>query len=305
MSDPHSPLLAPGALLERVAGGARWAEGPTWIPSRGRLRWSDVIGNRIHEFDPGTGEASVYREGVEYVNGRTLDLDGSVIQCSHGLRRVERDRNGVVTVVADHWEGGRFNSPNDVVVDADGAIWFTDPPYGIDQSGSEGHPGTSDYDGCYVFRVPSGSDPAEGAAEPMVTDMVHPNGLAFSPDGSLLYVADTGYLQVEGATGVLRVYDMIDGAPVNGRDFAEVRPGSTDGFRVDSEGRIWSSSNDSVQVLAPNGELLLKLGVPETVSNVAFAPALDGFEGDELYITATTGLYRIRTAVEAARRPSR
>jgi gluconolactonase len=175
-------------------------------------------------------------------------------------------------------------------------VWFTDPPYGIDPSGLEGHPGTSDYGGCYVFRT----DPVSGEAEPMVTDMIHPNGLAFSPDESLLYVADTGYLQVTGAIGVIRVYDMVAGRPVGGRDFARVRPGSADGFRVDTEGRLWSSSKDSVQVLAPDGAVLLKIAVPETVSNVAF-----GGDGHDLYITATSSLYRIRTTVREAQRPAR
>lgn len=289
-------LLAAGATLERLATGFRWSEGPAWIPSLGVLRWSDVVGNSIHDYDPVAGAARLYRADVEYTNGRTLDLDGSVIQCSHGRRRVERDRDGVVTPIVESWAGGRFNSPNDVVVASDGAVWFTDPPYGIHPSGAEGHPGTSDYDACFVFRI----DPRTGAAEPMVTDMVHPNGLAFSPDETLLYVADTGYLQVDGAVGVLRVYDVVDGAPVDGRDFAEVRPGSTDGLRIDTEGRIWSSSKDSVQVLAPSGEVLLKIPVPETVANVAF-----GGDGHDLYITATTSLYRIRTTVREARRPTR
>lgn len=291
-----SHLLAAGAGLELLATGYRWCEGPVWIPALGLLRWSDVVGDSIHEFDPATGRAELYRAGGGFVNGRTLDRDGSVIQCSHGLRRVERDRDGAVTPIADRWVGGRFNSPNDVVVSADGAVWFTDPPYGIDPSGVEGHPGTSDYGGCYVFRI----DPGTGVTEPVITDMVHPNGLAFSPDESLLYVADTGYLQVPGVVGVLRVYDMVDGAPVGGRDFAEVRPGSTDGLRIDTEGRVWSSSKDSVQVLSPSGAVLLRIPVPETVANLTF-----GGDGHDLYITASTSLYRIRTTVREARRPTR
>jgi gluconolactonase len=288
-------LLAPDARLEHLSGVSEWAEGPAWIAASGRLRWSDVVGDRIFEYDPASGVTSTYAEGVEYVNGRTVDLDGSVVQCSHGRRRVERDRDGEVTPIVERWAGGRFNSPNDVVVAADGGIWFSDPPYGIDPSGREGHPGTSDYGGCFVFRV----DPLSGEAEPVVTDMVHPNGLAFSPDESLLYIADTGYLQVPGAIGVLRVYELVDGLPRIGRDVAEVRPGSTDGFRIDVDGRIWSSSADSVQVLSPDGEVLLRIPVSETVSNVAFG----GPDGHDLYITATTGLYRIRTTTRQASRP--
>ena len=291
-----SELLAPGAALEHLAAVSIWAEGPAWIAESERLRWSDVVGNRIFEFDAASGQVSVYREGVEFVNGRTIDADGAVVQCSHGRRRVERDTHGVVAPVVEGWAGGRFNSPNDVVEASDGAVWFTDPPYGIDPSGREGHPGTSDYDGCYVFRV----DRASGVAEPVVTDMVHPNGLAFSPNESLLYVADTGNLQVEGAIGAIRVY-QVDGARCHsGREFARVRPGAADGFRVDTEGRLWSSSQDSVQVFSPDAELLLRIPVPETVSNLCF-----GGDGHDLYITATTGLYRIRTTALAARRPTR
>ena len=291
-----SDLLAADAQLERLATGYRWCEGPVWIPLLRRLRWSDVVGDSIHEFDPATGLARQYRAEAEFANGRTLDLDGSVIQCSHGRRRIERDRDGILTPIADHWAGGRFNSPNDVVVASDGAVWFTDPPYGIDPSGAEGHPGTSDYGGCFVFRT----DPITGTTEPMITDMVHPNGLAFSPDESLLYVADTGYLQVPGVVGVLRVYELVGGMPVAGRDFAEVRPGSTDGLRIDTEGRVWSSSKDSVQVLSPSGTVLLRIPVPETVANLAF-----GGDGHDLYIAATTSIYRIRTTVREARRPTR
>jgi gluconolactonase len=280
-------LLAPGARLERVATGATWAEGPCWIPATGRLRFSDVVGDRILEFDAATGETTVYASGVEYVNGRILDADGSVLQCSHGRRRVERDTGGRVEAVVERFGDARFNSPNDIVVDAGGAIWFTDPPYGLHESGAEGHPGEQEYDGCHVFRF----DPATRELEAVITDMVHPNGLAFSPDESVLYVADTGYLWVEGAPGWIRAFDLVGGRPVNPRVFAEVRPGAADGFRVDEEGRVWSSSRDAVRVYSAEGEPLLTVPVPEVVSNVCFG----GEDGRDLYITATTSLYRIRT----------
>ncbi|MDP9027888.1 MAG: SMP-30/gluconolactonase/LRE family protein, partial [Actinomycetota bacterium] len=180
-----APELADGSSLERLWTGAVWSEGPAWIATTGRLRWSDVVGNRILEFDAATGEVEEYARDVEYVNGRTLDLDGRVIQCSHGRRRVERDVGGVVAAIVDRFEGHRFNSPNDVVVAADEAIWFTDPPYGIRPDGREGHPGEQEYGGCFVFRF----DESTGELSAEITDMEHPNGLAFSPDESLLYVA--------------------------------------------------------------------------------------------------------------------
>jgi len=288
-------LLADDATVERLAHGFRWTEGPAWIARTGRLRFSDVPASTVHEFDPTTGVVALIDPDAEYANGRTIDLDGNVVQCSHGRRRVEREVAGVLHPVAERWAGGRFNSPNDVVVSADGAVWFTDPPYGLHDSGAEGHPGDPDYAGCFVFRV----DPTTGEAVPVITDMTHPNGLAFSPDESVLYVADTGFLWIDGAPRELRAYDVVGGSCVDGRRFAVVEPPATDGFRVDRDGRIWSSAGDGVHVLSPEGELLLRIPVPERVSNVCFG----GPDGDELYITASTSLYRVRTTTTAASRP--
>ena len=274
--------------LEKLWTGGEWLEGPVWLPDSQSVRFSDIPNNRILEFDRASGETRVYRDDVEYTNGRTLDQDGRVVQCSHGRRAVEREVDGDVEVLVDRWEGGRFNSPNDVVVASDGAIWFTDPPYGIQASGREGHPGEEEYGGCFVFRL----DATTGIATPVITDMVHPNGLAFSPDESLLYVTDTG---LDG--GHIRSYDVVTG---EGRVFA-TPPGTTDGLRVDSPGRVWTSAGDAVQVYAPDGSLLLSMPVPEVASNVCFG----GPRGTELYITASTSLYRVRTTVVAAGRPGR
>lgn len=274
----------PNAPLERLYTGAVWSEGPVWIPSTGTVRWSDIPNNRILSFDSHSGRTKVYAEQVEFTNGRTLDHDGSVLQCSHGRRAIERDVDGQVTVLTEGWSGGRYNSPNDLVVARDGAIWFTDPPYGI-VSDREGRVADPEYGGCYVFRF----DRSTGHAEPMITDMVHPNGLAFSPDETVVYVSDTGGLQVEDGPFHLRAYDLLDGRCVNSRVLAEVHPGCVDGFRVDDHGRIWVSSADSVQILAPDGELLGRIPVPEKVSNLCFG----GRDGTDLYITASTSLYRI------------
>ncbi|WP_199701777.1 SMP-30/gluconolactonase/LRE family protein [Jiangella rhizosphaerae] len=284
--------LADGATLERLYTGTVWAEGPVWLPRTRRVRWSDIPNDRILEWDAATGETTVYGTGVEYTNGRTLDLEGHVVQCSHGRRRVERDADGVVTPIVEAVGGRRFNSPNDVVVAGDGSIWFTDPPYGIDPSGREGHPGEQEYGGCHVFRY----DEATGELTAVVTDMVHPNGLAFSPDESVLYVADTGYLRAVPGARSIRAYDVVDGRCGNGRVFATVRPGAADGIRVDEEGRVWASSGDSVQVFTPDGERVAAVPVPETVSNVCFG----GDDGTELFVTATTSLYRIRTTTRSA-----
>ncbi len=262
---------------EKLWTGGEWLEGPVWLEGQRAVRFSDIPNDRILQFDVDTGETHVYAEHVEFTNGRTTDLDGAVVQCSHGLRRVERDVDGVVTPLVERWAGGRFNSPNDVVVASDGAVWFTDPPYGLHESGREGHPGIQDYDGCYVFRF------ADGVAEPVITDMVHPNGLAFSPDESLLYVADTGVVWDDAAPRHIRVYDTTT---LLGRLFVQPS-GVADGLRVDADGNVWTSSSDAIEVFSPAAELLRTIPMPERVSNLCFG------DGD-LYVTASTSLYRIR-----------
>jgi gluconolactonase len=223
----------------------------------------------------------VYRDQAEYTNGRTLDLEQRVVQASHGRRAIEReDRDGPVTLV-DRWsdanrtDGIRFNSPNDLVVARDGAIWFTDPPYGILPGTTEGREAEQEYDGCYVFRF------AGGIAEPVVTHLVYPNGLAFSPDESILYIADTGTdrnLLYAWEAGELRL-------------FKDIPQGTSDGFRVDVEGRVWTSAGGHVVVYAPDGTELLDVPLAERVSNLCFG----GPDGTDLYITASSSLYHLST----------
>ncbi|MGN7200500.1 SMP-30/gluconolactonase/LRE family protein [Arthrobacter sp. SAFR-044] len=283
--------LTTGAL-ECLATGSVWAEGPLWVPSSQAVRWSDIPNDRILEFDPATGVTQEYATGVEFTNGRTLDADGSVVQCSHGRRRVERDRAGTVTGLVDSFEGRRLNSPNDVVVARDASIWFTDPPYGILPGTREGHEGDQEYGGCHVFRL----EPATGVLAPVVTDLVHPNGLAFSPDESVLYVADTagpGY----GVPLRIATYPVRDGRCGPRTSTLELEDGhAADGLRVDVDGRIWTSAGPSVRIYSPSFELLGTIPVPETVSNLCFG----GPDGQDLYLTATTSLYRIRTTTTDA-----
>jgi gluconolactonase len=288
-----SSLPAPNWPLERLYTGTEWGEGPVWLPDLGALRWSDIPNNRIMQYHAGTGQTIVYRTEAEFANGRTLDLDGAVVQCSHGRRAIEREVDGEPVVLVDRWQGRRLNSPNDVVVASDGAIWFTDPPYGI-ISDREGRIAPAEYGGCYVFRF----DEHRGELTPMVTDMVQPNGLAFSPDERTLYVSDTGWVRDKTAPRHIRAYDMVEGACVNGRVFAEIDEGWPDGFRVDEAGRVWSSAGESVRVFAPSGELVEQVPVPEKVGNLCFG----GPDGHDLYIAATSSLYRIRTTTGPARR---
>ena len=279
-------------VLECLFTGSVWAEGPLWVPSSQTVRWSDIPNDRILEFNPATGATREYAAGVEFTNGRTLDADGSVVQCSHGRRRVERDRDGAVSGLVDSFQGRRLNSPNDVVIARDSSIWFTDPPYGILPGTKEGHEGEQEYGGCNVFRF----EPASGTLTAVITDLVHPNGLAFSPDESVLYVADTagpGY----GVPLRIATYGVRGGQCSPRTGTLELEDGhAADGLRVDVEGRIWTSAGPSVRIYSPSFELLDTIAVPETVSNLCFG----GPDGQDLHLTATTSLYRIRTTTTDA-----
>ena len=296
-----SGLLA-GSRLEKVASGATWAEGPVWLPERRALRFSDVTGNRILEYSESNGELTVYCADAEFPNGRALYLDGTVVQCSHGRRAVERDDGSTTSTLVDRWGGRRLNSPNDVVVKSDGTIWFTDPAYGIRKEG-EGHPGDVEYGDYHVFRF----DPSTGDLHPVVMDVEMPNGLAFSPDESVLYVADSSLDPPDASSGRpggqgIHAYDVLDGRRAkNGRTFVEVSPGPPDGIRVDVHGNVWSSCLDGVQVYSPAGELIERIPVPELVANLCFG----GANGTSLYVTATTSLYRIETTTTDATRVAR
>ena len=278
--------------LERLFTGSVWAEGPVWDPSSQTVRWSDIPNNRILEFTAATGATREYSTDAGYTNGRTLDADASVVQCSHGRRRVERDVGGTVTGLVDSFQGRRLNSPNDVVVARDSSIWFTDPPYGILPGTKEGYEGEQEYGGCYVFRF----EPASGTLTAVVTDLVYPNGLAFSPDESVLYVTDTAG-PAHGVPLKIASYDVLGGACKRRAPAVELEDGhAADGLRVDVQGRIWTSAGSAVRVYSPSFELLDIIEVPEKVSNVCFG----GPGGQDLYITATTSLYRIRTTTRDA-----
>ena len=178
--------------VERLWTGAIWSEGPVWFPAARHLIWSDIPNNRMLRYADGGG-VSVFREASNNSNGNTIDNQGRLVSCEHLTRRVTRTEiDGSITVLADKWQGRRFNSPNDVAVKSDDSIWFTDPAYGID-SDWEGAKQDSEIGACHVYRIDSGS----GEVTAVVTDMVRPNGIAFSPDETHLYVADTGATHVE------------------------------------------------------------------------------------------------------------
>ena len=209
------------------------------------------------------------------------------------MSRTELD--GKVTTLVDRWNGKRLNSPNDVVVKSDGTVWFTDPPYGI-LSDLEGWQGELDYGGCHVFRF----DPASGELRVVADDFDKPNGIAFSPDETILYVADTGASHDPDGPRHIRAFDVTDkGKLKRSRVFATCDAGLFDGFRLDTAGRLWSSAGDGVHCFAPNGDLLGKILVPEVVSNVCFG----GVKKNRLYICGTTSLYAVLTHVNGAQKP--
>jgi gluconolactonase len=250
------PVVAGVQALEHLCTGARWSEGPVWMHEDDSLLWSDIPNDRILRWSERDG-MSVWHEHVEFTNGHTRDHDGSLLHCSHGMRAVYRTRgDGPPEVLVDRFEGKRFNSPNDIVVKSDGTIWFTDPPYGI-VIPEEGHPGVSELGDCFVFRF----DPRTQALTKLTDLPEEPNGLAFSPDESLLYVSDTSAALRIDASGnhCIWVFDMRHGRELAaGRVFAVVSPGLTDGFRLDHQGWSYTSSLDSLQICHPNGDLLGK-----------------------------------------------
>lgn len=277
----------PLAAVERLATGLRWAEGPVWFGDGRYLLCSDLPNDRILKWEEETGAVSLFRKPSAFANGNTRDRQGRLVTCEHGGRRVTRtELDGTITVIADSYNGKKLNSPNDVVVKSDGTIWFTDPTYGID-SHYEGDRTESEIGASYVYRF----DPRNRALTVVVDDLLKPNGLAFSPDESRLYVVDTGNTHDPSVTPKICVYPVQDdGARVGaGRLFSECDAGLYDGLRVDEEGHVWTSAGDGVHCLHPDGTLLGKVPVPELVANVCFG----GIKRNRLFICGQTSLYSL------------
>jgi gluconolactonase len=280
-----------GAPIERLADGCKWAEGPAYL-DRGVV-WSDIPNNRMLRWDEATGAVSVFRAPSDFANGNTLDPQGHLVTCEHGTRRVTRtEADGSITVLADRFDGKRLNSPNDVVVRSDGSVWFTDPSYGID-SDEEGYQAESEIGACHVYRV----DPRSGEVRIAADDFVMPNGLAFSVDERRLYVSDTGATKIEGGPAHIRVFDVGDDGSLSGGEvFATSTAGLFDGFRFDTDGRLWTSAGDGVHCLHPDGTLIGKVRLSEETANVVFG----GPARDRLFMTATSSLYAVAVAVRGA-----
>ena len=281
-----SSLFAPHIHVERLWTGARWCEGPAWFAAGRYLIWSDIPNNRMMRWDETDGSVSVFRAPSNNSNGNTVDRQGRLVTCEHLTRRVTRtEHDGSISVLVDRFEGKRLNSPNDVVVHSDGSIWFTDPTYGIltDYEGDRTEPELS---GCHVYRI----DPLSGKLTRMTDDFLKPNGLAFSPDEQQLYIADTGASHQPGGPAHIRRFDVNPDSSLSGGEvFAECGNGFFDGFRLDREGRIWTSAFDGVHCYHPDGTLLGKIRIPEIVANLTFG----GAKRNRLFICGTTSLYSV------------
>ncbi len=279
------------ATIERLWTGARWTEGPVWFGDARHLLWSDIPNDRILRWVEETGEVSTFRQPAGFTNGHTRDRSGRLLSCQHGTRSVTRtEADGTITVLIDRFEGKRLNAPNDIVCAPDGAIWFTDPGYGI----------LSDYEGdkaeqelpTRVYRL----DPATGNATVLSEGHARPNGLCFSPDFARLYVVDTGDPDEAGFSGTLTVYDVVDGVRIaNPRPFGDMRPARSDGIRCDVDGRLWAASgtggiaSHGVHVFDPDGTRLGIIHLPEVCANICFG----GRKNTRLFMAASQSIYSL------------
>jgi gluconolactonase len=277
--------------IARLHTGCRWTEGPAYFPAGRYLVFSDIPDDRILRWDETTGSVGVFRHPAGFANGHTVDRQGRLVSCEHGHRRVTRtEHDGSITVLADRYQGKRFNSPNDVVVHSDGSVWFTDPSYGID-SDYEGHQAESEIGACHVYRV----QPSGGELRIVADDFTGPNGLAFSADERQLYIVDSREKHI-------RRFDVADAASgrlSGGEVFATSTAGSFDGVRFDNTGRLWAAAHDGLHCFDPDGTLLGKLHFPEIVANFTFG----GPQRNVLFVCGSTSLYSIRTNVTGARYP--
>ena len=293
--DPAVQVLDPSfakyriglAAVERLATGLRWAEGPVWFGDARHLLVSDIPNNRIVKWDEETGLLSNYRRPSDYANGNTRDRQGRLVTCEHGGRRVCRtEHDGTITTLVDRFQGKRLNSPNDVVVKSDGTVWFTDPAFGIG----------GDYEGnraeaelpTNVYRF----DPATGQATVLDGEVPGPNGLAFSPDESILYVVASRADPRE-----IWAYDVVNGERLaNRRTLIDAGPGGTpDGFRVDEDGNLWcgwgmgTPELDGVLVFNPAGAPIGRIALPERCANVCFG----GRRRNRLFMAASQSIYAL------------
>ncbi len=291
-SDAFQQILGPNPELIQVAGGMAFCEGTCYVPDGDFFIWSDIPNDRLMRWSERDG-VGVFRQGTGHSNGNTVDQQSRILTCETSGRRVSiTERDGSVRTLVDRYNGKPLTSPNDIVVKSDGSIWFTDPDYGsLDPGIGHGQPPDQERNRVYRF------DPASGGLEAVAEDFDKPNGLAFSPDESILYIGDTGRTHGEDRNHHVRAFDVADGRRLtNGRLFADIEPWVPDGMRVDVDGNVYITAGDGVQVFSPAGELLGKILTPEIAANCAFGSP----SGDLLLIAATSAVWRIRLNARGA-----
>jgi gluconolactonase len=290
-------LVDPDATLTEVASRMGFTEGCCYVALGDYLVWSDIPNNRIMRWSEREG-VSVLREPSGNTNGNTVDIEGRLLSCEMGGRRVSRtNADGSVSTLVDKYHGKLLTSPNDVVVKSDGTVWFSDPDYGSLHP-EIGHGQTPDQEKNRVYRY----DPSTGELTAVVDELDKPNGLAFSLDESVLYVGDTGRTHGENRPHSVHAFDVIDGSRLaNERVFCEVDAWVPDGMRFDCEGNLWVAAGDGAQCFDSNGMLLGKIRTPEIAANLSFGrPDLK-----TLFITATSSVWSIPVNIPGASRPSR
>ncbi len=289
------------AAVERLYTGARWAEGPVWFADGRYLLFSDIPNNRMLRWLEDTEEVSVFRSPSNFSNGNYRDRQGRLLTCEHLTRRLTRTEwDGTISVLMDAFHNKKLNAPNDLTVHSDGAIWFTDPGYGI-MTNYEGQKAAFELP-ANVYRL----DPKTREATVVATDLVKPNGICFSPDEKGLYIVDTGEQAHSSDPHPIRVYDVEDGVRLkNGRVFADMSPGLSDGIRCDTDGNLWSAAGwgsepfNGVHIFAPDGALIGKIHLPETCANLCFG----GRNGNRLFMAASQSVYALYVNARGAQLP--
>ena len=289
-------IWAPIAQLEKLHTGMRFSEGAVYFGDHRCVLFSDIPNSRMLKWDEETGQVTLFRSNQNFSNGNTRDREGRLITCEQGARRVTRTEiDGTINVIADNWKGKKLNSPNDVVVKSDGTIWFTDPTYGI-SSYFEGGKAESETGTRNVYRL----DPKSGSLDVVVDDFAQPNGLAFSPDESLLYVVDSGIAPDPNGPHHIRAFKVTSkGTLTGGEVLVEVAPGIPDGMRVDVEGNLWCTAADGVHCFTKEGALIGKIRVPEVCANVVFGGPLR----NRLFICGSSSLYAVYTNTRGVQTP--
>ncbi len=278
-SPKFKELFPKNAKLQKVATGFQFTEGPVWIEQEQCLLFSDIPANRIYKLS-NKNTVSLFKEPSYNSNGLTRDLQGRLLACEHGKRRVTRiEADGSFTILASVFQNKKLNSPNDIVIKSNGYIYFTDPPYGI-------QPEQQEQPTQGVYRL--SSDGEEIVL--LVSDFNKPNGLAFSPDETKLYIDDSQECHI-------RVFDVLkEGTLDNGRIFYDMKTdkvGLPDGMKIDTQGNIFCTGGGGVWVFSPEGEHLGTIATPEPPANCAWGDS----DQRSLYITARTSIYKIRVNI--------